>query len=185
VRRSPRPLLAVDRDRQQMPGIHFQVGRAWSRTLAPPTRDLGELARLLRSDNPFLVELGCQFACELAPKARPLAAVVAEIVRRDHFSVFDVTSPNPHPGWRSRRRPTGGRRCARRCSRSCRPPIRATPRRAAVAERLPTGAARRAGPAAADARPHGPGGAGTGALSVATLTGAVLPVAREAATTLA
>jgi hypothetical protein len=176
-------LLAVDRDRQQMQGIHFQVGRAWSRTLAPPTRDLKELARLLRSDNPFLVELGCQFACELGTEARPLLPVVAELVRRDRFSVSTVTSPTA-PG------------VAIPAMTDWRPQVRAAlfalvqaadpgdPVGAPlVAERLPKARPDeqvrllqmlgRMGPAA-HAQVH----------FVATLTGAVLPVAREAATTL-
>jgi hypothetical protein len=176
-------LLAIDRDRQQMRGIHFQVGRAWSRTLAAPTRDLGELERLLRSDNPFLVELGCQFACGLGTEARPLLPVVAELVRRDHFSVSTVTSPTA-PGvaipamtdWRPQ-----VRQALFALAQAADPgdPVGAP----LVAERLPTARPDeqvrllqmlgRMGPAAR-AQVH----------LVASLAGAAPPVAREAATTL-
>jgi hypothetical protein len=176
-------LLAVDRDRQQMRGIHFQVGRAWSRTLATPTRDLAALERLLRSDNPFLVELGCQFAYELGTEARPLLPVVAELVRRDHFSVSTVTSPTA-PG------------VAIPAMTEWRPQVRAAlfALVQAADPGSPVGA-----PLVAERLPAAPPGEqvrllqmlgrmGPAARSqvhfVAALTGAALPVAREAATTL-
>jgi len=61
--------------------------RAWSRTLAPPTRDPRRArAAAAETNNPFLVELGCSSRAA-RHRARPLLPWSPRFVRRDTFGV--------------------------------------------------------------------------------------------------
>lgn len=70
-----------------VPGRVDRLARAWSRLQVTHTRDVAELVQLLRSGNPFRIELGCQMLTVAGPAAAGALPTVHELLRQEAFAL--------------------------------------------------------------------------------------------------
>lgn len=66
--------------------VHYSV-RAWWRLQFAATDDVPKLLDMLRSNNPFAIELGCQLLAEQGPKARDALPLVHQLLATHTFLV--------------------------------------------------------------------------------------------------
>lgn len=63
------------------------LARSWSRVQVAPTSEVARLEELLRSGNPFRIELACQLLAEAGPPARSVMPSVGALAQRERIAI--------------------------------------------------------------------------------------------------